>query len=172
VFLSAHHPSLSTPARGAAIRLHLTPFNSTPTRRDETLKKSHGGDDEKGRQVVSAADLEPVRWIKPNVFQQLVFAQATPLISRGQVRRLEPHDLCRLPEMESQALWHAFERDWAEERERNPDNPSLVRACLKGSRPTFVGTGILYAIAQASLFSGPVLLQQIVKAIECRRVLI
>ena len=53
-------------------------------------------------------------------------------------------------------------------RRRRPDKPSLVRACLVGSGPTLIYTGILYIIAQATLFSGPVLLRLIVEALECR----
>ena len=37
-----------------------------------------------------------------------------------------------------------------------------------GSGPTLIYTGILYIIAQATLFSGPVLLRLIVEALECR----
>ena len=114
------------------------------------------------------ATFDPVPWPKPNAFQQLFFTYVSPLISRGQLRRLEPDDLCHLPELESDALAAEFDKDWAAERKRNPDKPSLVRACLVGSGPLFFGTGILYAIAQGSLFSGPVLLRLIVEGISCR----
>ena len=120
-----------------------------------------------GKPGVGAQLMEPVRWRTPNALQQLVFSHVTKLISRGQIRRLEPDDLCSLPEMDSQSLADAFDRDWAAERAKHPDSPSLVRACLVGSRPVFLGTALLYATAQATLFSGPVLLRLIVEAIEC-----
>tara|TARA_B110000977_G_scaffold200812_1_gene292715 strand:+ start:9872 stop:14014 length:4143 start_codon:yes stop_codon:yes gene_type:complete len=118
--------------------------------------------------IISDKDMEPIKWHTPNPFEQLTFWHVTPLISRGHVRRLEPEDLCALPEMESEKLANAFDRDWAAERAKNPDKPSLVRACLVGSRPTFLFTAVLYLIAQATLFSGPLLLRQIVEAIECQ----
>ena len=98
----------------------------------------------------------------------MFFTHVTPLISTGHIRRLEPEDLCHLPELDSEDLAAKFDRDWAEERRRRPDKPSLVRACLVGSGPTLIYTGILYIIAQATLFSGPVLLRLIVEALECR----
>ena len=118
--------------------------------------------------IISDKDMEPIKWHTPNPFEQLTFWHVTPLISRGHVRRLEPEDLCALPEMESEKLANAFDRDWAAERAKNPDKPSLVRASLVGSRPTFLFTAVLYLIAQATLFSGPLLLRQIVEAIECQ----
>ena len=118
--------------------------------------------------VISDKDSRPLRWHTPNPLEQLTFWHVFPLISRGHVRRLEPEDLCRLPEMESELLANAFDRDWAAERAKNPEKPSLVKACLVGSRPTFLFTAVLYIIAQATLFSGPLLLRQIVEAIECK----
>ena len=79
----------------------------------------------------------------------------------------EPDDLCSLPEMDSQSLADAFDRDWAAERAKDPDSPSSCGPVLVGSRPVFLGTALLYATAQATLFSGPVLLRLIVEAIEC-----
>ena len=117
--------------------------------------------------LISDKDSLPIRWHTPNPFEAVTFWHVTPLISRGHVRRLEPEDLCQLPEMESERLASAFDRDWAAERAKNPDKPSLVRACLVGSRPTFIFTGVLYLLAQATLFSGPLLLRRIVEAIEC-----
>ena len=112
---------------------------------------------------------DPVRWrVPPSPLQQVFFTHVTPLISTGHIRRLEPEDLCHLPELDSEDLAAKFDRDWAEERRRRPDKPSLVRACLVGSGPTLIYTGILYIIAQATLFSGPVLLRLIVEALECR----
>jgi ATP-binding cassette subfamily C (CFTR/MRP) protein 1 len=110
----------------------------------------------------------PVKWVKPNLLQQLFFAHVSPLISRGQLRRLEPDDLCHLPEMESAALAKQFEIDWSAELKKNPDKPSLIKACLVGSGPLFAGTAVLYTLAQASLFTGPVILRLIVEGIECR----
>ena len=106
--------------------------------------------------------------VPPSPLQQVFFTHVTPLISTGHIRRLEPEDLCHLPELDSEDLAAKFDRDWAEERRRRPDKPSLVRACLVGSGPTLIYTGILYVIAQATLFSGPVLLRLIVEALECR----
>ena len=117
--------------------------------------------------LISDKDSLPIRWHTPNPFEAVTFWHVTPLISRGHVRRLEPEDLCQLPEMESERLASAFDRDWAAERAKNPDKPSLVRACLVGSRPTFIFTGVLYLLAQATRFSGPLLLRRIVEAIEC-----
>ena len=117
--------------------------------------------------LISDKDSLPIRWHTPNPFEAVTFWHVTPLISRGHVRRLEPEDLCQLPEMESERLANAFDRDWAAERAKHPEKPSLVRACLVGSRPTFIFTGVLYLLAQATLFSGPLLLRRIVEAIEC-----
>jgi ATP-binding cassette subfamily C (CFTR/MRP) protein 1 len=117
--------------------------------------------------LISDKDSLPIRWHTPNPFEAVTFWHVFPLISRGHVRRLEPEDLCRLPEMESERLANAFDRDWAAERAKHPEKPSLVRACLVGSRPTFIFTGVLYLLAQATLFSGPLLLRRIVEAIEC-----
>jgi ATP-binding cassette, subfamily C (CFTR/MRP), member 1 len=119
--------------------------------------------------IVAARYRDPVKWrIPPSCGQQVFFTHVTPLISTGHIRRLEPEDLCHLPELDSKDLAFKFDRDWAEERSKHPEKPSLVRACLVGSRGTLIYTGCLYTISQATLFSGPVLLRLIVEALECR----
>ena len=152
--------SSSRVASSAEVSLELAPAGTA-------AEKKPPAKDEK---LVAKLDklAAPVQWHTPNALEALAFSHVSPLISRGHVRRLEPDDLCRLPEMESAALAEAFDRDWAAEREKHPDNPSLVRACLVGSRPVFLFTAVLYAIAQGTLFSGPILLRRIVEAIECR----
>ena len=60
-----------------------------------------------------------------------------------------------------------FEEDWAKEKLK--PKPNLVRALLARHRVTFVWTGLLFGIAQASLFAGPLLLREIVGGIECKR---
>ena len=45
--------------------------------------------------------LPPVDWSKKNPFKALFFAQVTPLIAEGTVRRLEPTDLCHLDALDS-----------------------------------------------------------------------
>lgn len=60
-----------------------------------------------------------------------------------------------------------FDEDWAEERKK--PKPNLVRALLARHKFTFVWTGFLFAIAQGSLFAGPLLLREIIGGIECRK---
>jgi hypothetical protein len=91
-----------------------------------------------------------MEWKAPGI-GQLLFTQVSPLIAIGQVRRLEPEDLCHLPELDSGKLAAEFEKDWAAELKK--PQPSLIRACLVGSAPIFIGTGLLYTMAQGSLFT-------------------
>ena len=143
-----------------------------PGEKDTAMKAAAGivsGTSDPAPIVAANRFADPVRWrVPPSPLQQVFFTHVTPLISTGHIRRLEPEDLCHLPELDSEDLAAKFDRDWAEERRRRPDKPSLVRACLVGSGPTLIYTGILYIIAQATLFSGPVLLRLIVEALECR----
>ena len=60
-----------------------------------------------------------------------------------------------------------FEEDWAKEKLK--PKPNLVRALVARHRVTFIWTGLLFGIAQASLFAGPLLLREIVGGIECKR---
>ena len=60
-----------------------------------------------------------------------------------------------------------FEEDWA--KEKTKPKPNLVRSLLVRHKVTFVWTGVLFGIAQASLFAGPLLLREIVGGIECAK---
>lgn len=69
---------------------------------------------EKG-DVEAVSVLEPpVDWAnvgwKKNPLKSLFFAQVTPLISEGTVRRLEATDLCHLDALDSQVVRLASER--------------------------------------------------------------
>jgi len=44
-----------------------------------------------------------------------------------------------------------------------------VRALLTRHKLTFVWTGVLFGIAQASLFAGPLLLREIIAGLECEK---
>ena len=46
----------------------------------------------------------PVDWRARNPLKQLFFAQVSPLIAEGTVRRLEPTDLCHLDALDSQRV--------------------------------------------------------------------
>lgn len=46
----------------------------------------------------------PVDWTKKNVIKTLFFAQVSPLIAEGTVRRLEPTDLCHLDKLDSERV--------------------------------------------------------------------
>jgi len=111
--------------------------------------------------------LPPVDWSKKNLFKALFFAQVTPLIAEGTVRRLEPTDLCHLDALDSDRLSAIFDEDWA--LEKTKEKPNLVKALLVRHKFTFLWTGCLFGIAQASLFAGPLLLREILMGIECKR---
>ena len=64
-------------------------------------------------------------------------------------------------------LTDKFEEDWA--KEKTKPKPNLVRSLLVRHKVTFVWTGVLFGIAQASLFAGPLLLREIVGGIECAK---
>jgi len=119
------------------------------------------------KDVESIVPKAPVDWTKKNPIKALFFAQVTPLIAEGTVRRLEPTDLCHLDRLDSERLSALFDEDWAEERKK--PKPNLVRALLARHKFTFVWTGFLFAIAQGSLFAGPLLLREIIGGIECRK---
>ena len=46
----------------------------------------------------------PVDWNKKNPLKALFFAQVSPLIAEGTVRRLEPTDLCHLEKLDSERV--------------------------------------------------------------------
>ena len=46
----------------------------------------------------------PVDWAKNNALKSLFFAQVSPLIAEGTVRRLEPTDLCHLDTLDSERV--------------------------------------------------------------------
>ena len=54
--------------------------------------------------------LPPVDWSKKNALKALFFAQVTPLIAEGTVRRLEPTDLCHLESLDSERVRAATRR--------------------------------------------------------------
>ena len=60
-----------------------------------------------------------------------------------------------------------FDEDWA--LEKTKEKPNLVKALLVRHKFTFLWTGCLFGIAQASLFAGPLLLREILTGIECKR---
>jgi ATP-binding cassette, subfamily C (CFTR/MRP), member 1 len=104
---------------------------------------------------------------RPNPLSYLFFAFVDPLISRGRKKRLEPEDCMKLPSLQTESLYSNFERAWAEELDR--EQPDIRRAVIKGHFGIFMMTAVLYLIGQATLFAGPILLQRIVKGLECRQ---
>jgi len=52
----------------------------------------------------------PVDWRKKNPLKALFFAQVSPLIREGTVRRLEPTDLCHLEKLDSERVRLGFRR--------------------------------------------------------------
>ena len=57
-----------------------------------------GTSEKSGPPVVAKAERKMV-WGTPNPLSKLVFAYVSPLIGIGQIRRLEPEDLCHLPQI-------------------------------------------------------------------------
>jgi hypothetical protein len=56
------------------------------------------------KDVESIVPKAPVDWTKKNPIKALFFAQVTPLIAEGTVRRLEPTDLCHLDRLDSERV--------------------------------------------------------------------
>ena len=68
-------------------------------------------------------------------------------------------------------LLEEFNSCWQDQVKRKQPQgkkPSLLWALLRPHVPTLVFTGFLYAMHQGASFAGPLLLQQIVSALECR----
>lgn len=59
------------------------------------------------KDVESIVPKAPVDWTKKNPIKALFFAQVTPLIAEGTVRRLEPTDLCHLDRLDSERVRYA-----------------------------------------------------------------
>jgi len=80
---AAGHPPTANGA--AAGKPPVAPISSSST---SSSKKSGGSSKTAG---IPSAALGPVTWAqRPSVLSRLLFAQVSPLIARGQLRRLEP----------------------------------------------------------------------------------
>ncbi len=64
------------------------------------MASARGADVEEGKTTPTP----PVDWRARNPLKQLFFAQVSPLIAEGTVRRLEPTDLCHLDALDSQRV--------------------------------------------------------------------
>ena len=64
------------------------------------MARARGADVEEGKTTPTP----PVDWRARNPLKQLFFAQVSPLIAEGTVRRLEPTDLCHLDALDSQRV--------------------------------------------------------------------
>ena len=72
----------------------------SPRRDVDEMASAMGADVEEGKTTPTP----PVDWRARNPLKQLFFAQVSPLIAEGTVRRLEPTDLCHLDALDSQRV--------------------------------------------------------------------
>ena len=72
----------------------------SPRRDVDEMASARGADVEEGKTTPTP----PVDWRARNPLKQLFFAQVSPLIAEGTVRRLEPTDLCHLDALDSQRV--------------------------------------------------------------------
>lgn len=79
-------------------------------------------------------------------------------------------------EFNVQRLLQDFQRKWSQQQQRiakkkhsSSRSPSLLFCVIAPHIPMLVFTGFLYALHQGASFAGPLLLRQIVRALECRQ---
>eukprot|EP00197_Chlamydomonas_leiostraca_P002886 CAMPEP_0202857580 /NCGR_PEP_ID=MMETSP1391-20130828/470_1 /ASSEMBLY_ACC=CAM_ASM_000867 /TAXON_ID=1034604 /ORGANISM="Chlamydomonas leiostraca, Strain SAG 11-49" /LENGTH=1463 /DNA_ID=CAMNT_0049536397 /DNA_START=117 /DNA_END=4508 /DNA_ORIENTATION=- len=104
---------------------------------------------------------------KTSWWRRFLFFDVEPLVGHGYKTRLEPQDMFPEPTLKTQHLIGTFEPAFQREHARTDGKPDLKRVILAGNVGMLLWTGLLYLISQACSLAGPLLLQRIVKGLNC-----